>query len=53
MIFDYLFNTLQATVYFNDKLLRGNQCTKTDTEAFHSPNMSPLVEMEIHIHDIL
>uniref|UniRef100_A0A913HGA6 asparaginase n=1 Tax=Strongyloides stercoralis TaxID=6248 RepID=A0A913HGA6_STRER len=42
----------EVTVYFNNKLLRGNRCTKLDNsglEAFTSPNMLPLAEMQIDI----
>ncbi len=42
----------QVTIYFNHKLLRGNRSTKLDSgafNAFHSPNLSPLAELEIDI----
>uniref|UniRef100_A0A0N4Z4L7 asparaginase n=1 Tax=Parastrongyloides trichosuri TaxID=131310 RepID=A0A0N4Z4L7_PARTI len=42
----------EVTVYFNNKLLRGNRCTKLDNsglEAFTSPNMLPLAEMQIDV----
>ena len=41
------------TIYFNNKLLRGNRATKVDAgafDAFHTPNLSPLAELEIDIH---
>ena len=39
-------------VYFHNKLLRGNRCVKADSgafDAFHSPNLPPLAELEIKI----
>ncbi|VDK53364.1 unnamed protein product [Anisakis simplex] len=42
----------EVTVYFNNKLLRGNRSTKLDNsalEAFDSPNMAPLAEMKINV----
>ncbi|TKR66921.1 hypothetical protein L596_023146 [Steinernema carpocapsae] len=46
------FDIPEVTVYFNNKLLRGNRSTKVDNsalEAFTSPNMAPIAEMEIQI----
>ncbi|XP_074662168.1 L-asparaginase-like [Tubulanus polymorphus] len=43
----------EVTIYFNNKLMRGNRCTKVDNsslDAFNSPNMSPLVTLGIGIH---
>jgi len=43
----------EVTVYFNNKLLRGNRTTKFDSgslDAFHSHNLRPLAELEIDIH---
>uniref|UniRef100_A0A0N5AJT7 asparaginase n=1 Tax=Syphacia muris TaxID=451379 RepID=A0A0N5AJT7_9BILA len=42
----------EVTVYFNNKLMRGNRCIKVDSsglDAFDSPNMLPLAKMEINI----
>ncbi|KAK0418946.1 hypothetical protein QR680_013866 [Steinernema hermaphroditum] len=47
------FDIPEVTVYFNNKLLRGNRSTKVDNsalEAFTSPNMAPIAEMEIKIN---
>ena len=43
----------EVTVLFNNKLLRGNRCTKLDShglEAFDSPNMAPLATLDISIN---
>ena len=43
----------QVTIYFNNKLLRGNRASKVDSgsfDAFHTPNLSPLAELEIDIY---
>ncbi|CAD5122432.1 DgyrCDS10856 [Dimorphilus gyrociliatus] len=43
----------EVTICFNRKLLRGNRSTKIDSgsfEAFQSPNLPPLVNLEIDIH---
>jgi lysophospholipase len=42
----------EVSVYFNNKLMRGNRCMKIDAgsfDAFHSPNLRPLAELEIDI----
>uniref|UniRef100_A0A914PS10 L-asparaginase N-terminal domain-containing protein n=1 Tax=Panagrolaimus davidi TaxID=227884 RepID=A0A914PS10_9BILA len=47
------FDIPEVTVYFNNKLLRGNRCTKLDNSglaAFDSPNMNPLASMDISIN---
>jgi L-asparaginase/Glu-tRNA(Gln) amidotransferase subunit D len=44
---------LQVTVYFNNRLLRGNRSTKLDNsalDAFDSPNMPPLANMDIRVN---
>uniref|UniRef100_A0A9J2Q7E8 asparaginase n=1 Tax=Ascaris lumbricoides TaxID=6252 RepID=A0A9J2Q7E8_ASCLU len=44
------FDIPEVTVYFNNKLLRGNRSTKLDNnhmEAFESPNMSPIAQFGI------
>uniref|UniRef100_F1KVU4 asparaginase n=1 Tax=Ascaris suum TaxID=6253 RepID=F1KVU4_ASCSU len=46
------FDIPEVTVYFNNKLLRGNRSVKLDNsglEAFDSPNMQPIARMEITI----
>ncbi|XP_078673135.1 L-asparaginase-like isoform X1 [Branchiostoma floridae x Branchiostoma belcheri] len=48
----------EVTLYFNNKLYRGNRVTKVANQsfqAFDSPNLPPLVSMEVEIHvgDIL
>lgn len=46
------YNIPEVTVYFNNKLMRGNRCTKLDScglEAFDSPNMNPLATMAITV----
>lgn len=46
------FDIPEVTVFFNNKLLRGNRSTKLDNsalEAFDSPNMAPIAQMEITI----
>ncbi|ELU00495.1 hypothetical protein CAPTEDRAFT_167074 [Capitella teleta] len=43
----------EVTIYFNNVLMRGNRCTKANAEsfdAFKSPNMEPLVTMDININ---
>uniref|UniRef100_A0A0M3IMT7 asparaginase n=1 Tax=Ascaris lumbricoides TaxID=6252 RepID=A0A0M3IMT7_ASCLU len=48
------FDIPEVTVFFNNKLLRGNRSTKLDNsalEAFDSPNMAPIAQMEITIKD--
>ena len=50
------FDIPEVTVYFNNKLLRGNRCTKLDNSglsAFDSPNMNPLASMDISINSKL
>ncbi|VDK31356.1 unnamed protein product [Gongylonema pulchrum] len=52
LIFAGSFDIPEVTVYFNNKLLRGNRSLKLDNsglEAFDSPNMLPLAHMEISI----
>ncbi|CAH1788044.1 unnamed protein product [Owenia fusiformis] len=47
------YNIPEVTLYFNNKLLRGNRATKVDSgsfDAFDSPNLRPLVQMQIGIH---
>jgi lysophospholipase len=42
----------EVCVYFNNKLLRGNRTIKVDNsglDAFTSPNMPPLAQMDITI----
>ncbi|ORX92528.1 asparaginase-domain-containing protein [Basidiobolus meristosporus CBS 931.73] len=42
----------EVSLYFNNKLFRGNRCSKVDAvnfDAFDSPNMKPLVEIGINI----
>ncbi|VDD96132.1 unnamed protein product [Enterobius vermicularis] len=42
----------EVTVYFNNKLMRGNRCIKIDNsglDAFDSPNLLPLASLEINI----
>ncbi|KAJ2366305.1 hypothetical protein H4S01_002781 [Coemansia sp. RSA 2610] len=42
----------EVTLYFNNKLFRGNRCIKIDAmdfEAFSSPNLSPLVRVGVDI----
>ncbi|KAK9679118.1 hypothetical protein K7432_016407 [Basidiobolus ranarum] len=42
----------EVCIYFNNKLFRGNRCSKVDAvnfDAFDSPNMKPLVEIGINI----
>ena len=39
-------------IYFNNRLFRGNRCSKLDSgafDAFWSPNMDPLAKLEINI----
>uniref|UniRef100_A0A915CJA0 asparaginase n=4 Tax=Ascarididae TaxID=6250 RepID=A0A915CJA0_PARUN len=46
------FDIPEVTVFFNNKLLRGNRSTKLDNsalDAFDSPNMAPIAQMEITI----
>lgn len=43
----------EVGLYFNHKLFRGNRAIKMDSssfDAFDSPNMKPLVSVEIKIH---
>ncbi|XP_035684009.1 L-asparaginase-like isoform X3 [Branchiostoma floridae] len=43
----------EVTLYFNNKLYRGNRVTKVANQsfqAFDSPNLPPLVTMEVEIH---
>ena len=43
---------LQVTLYFNNKLYRGNRTTKTNSaafDAFSSPNMTPLATVGVNI----
>ena len=45
----------KVTVYFNNKLMRGNRCVKMDNSglnAFQSPNMDTLADMQIDIKGI-
>ncbi|KAJ2131929.1 hypothetical protein GGF48_001262 [Coemansia sp. RSA 921] len=42
----------EVTLYFNNKLFRGNRCVKTDAmdfDAFTSPNFAPLVRVGVDI----
>lgn len=42
----------EVTIYFNNKLLRGNRTSKVDNsalDAFATPNLRPLAHMEISI----
>jgi lysophospholipase len=42
----------EVLLFFNNKLFRGNRCTKDDAtglDAFKSPNFAPLVRMGINI----
>lgn len=42
----------EVSLYFNNKLFRGNRCIKidaTDFEAFSSPNLAPLVKVGVDI----
>jgi lysophospholipase len=46
----------EVTLYFNNKLLRGNRALKKDAvdlDAFDSPNMKPLVKVGINIGSLL
>jgi len=46
----------QVAILFDNKLLRGNRCTKKDSEgfdAFGTPNMMPLAELETSIQSRL
>ncbi|VDM95139.1 unnamed protein product [Thelazia callipaeda] len=46
------FDIPEVTVYFNNKLFRGNRTIKMDNsalEAFESPNMRPIAQMDIDI----
>lgn len=46
------FDIPEVTVYFNNKLYRGNRTVKVDNsalEAFDSPNMLPIAQMDINI----
>ena len=43
---------MQVMLFFNEKVYRGNRSVKSDTDsftAFTSPNMGPLVKLEINI----
>lgn len=43
----------EVCLYFNHKLFRGNRSTKVDNssfDAFESPNMKPLADIEIQIY---
>ena len=45
----------QVCVYFNNRLYRGNRCSKLDSgsfDAFWSPNLEPLAKLEINIKGI-
>ncbi|KAL7077133.1 hypothetical protein ACQ4LE_004059 [Meloidogyne hapla] len=47
------FDIPEVCVLFNNRLFRGNRCTKIDNrglEAFDSPNMPPLATMDISIN---
>nr|CAD2142000.1 unnamed protein product [Meloidogyne enterolobii] len=47
------FDIPEVCVLFNNRLFRGNRCTKIDNrglEAFDSPNMAPLATMDISIN---
>ena len=42
----------QVMIYFNNRLYRGNRCSKLDSGAFNafwSPNMDPIAKLEINI----
>ena len=44
--------SIQVTIFFHNRLLRGNRSTKADTAEFHafwSLNMHPLAELGINI----
>lgn len=46
------FDIPEVTVYFNNKLMRGNRCLKLDNsglDAFDSPNMLPVARLEINV----
>jgi lysophospholipase len=50
--FEGNYNIPEVAVYFRQQLLRGNRTVKLsagDMDAFHSPNMSPLVKIGIDI----
>ena len=43
----------KVTLFFNNKLMRGNRTIKKDCgafDAFSSPNLPPLAQLEIDIH---
>lgn len=45
------FNIPEVTVFFHNKLIRGNRCSKVNTvemEAFSSPNFPPLGVMGVN-----
>ncbi|KAL8568265.1 hypothetical protein ACOMHN_040838 [Nucella lapillus] len=47
------YNIPEVMLCFNEKVFRGNRCIKSDSSsftAFTSPNMPPLVTLEIDIH---
>uniref|UniRef100_A0A914QYR6 L-asparaginase N-terminal domain-containing protein n=1 Tax=Panagrolaimus davidi TaxID=227884 RepID=A0A914QYR6_9BILA len=47
------FDVPEVSVYYNNKLLHGNRCTKLNNNrlaAFDSPNMNPLASMDISIN---
>ena len=47
-----IFVPVQVTLYFDNKLLRGNRSTKINSasfDAFKSPNLSPLANVGIDI----
>ena len=48
-------NLYQVTLYFNNKLLRGNRSTKLHSvrfDAFDSPNITPLATVGVHVTGI-
>eukprot|EP00116_Pleurobrachia_bachei_P006204 sb/3466466/ len=52
LIFASHYTIPEVSIYFNNKLFRGNRSTKRkseDIDAFDSPNMSPLAIMGTHI----
>ena len=46
---------LQVMIFFNNRLFRGNRCSKLDSgafDAFWSPNMEPLAKLDSNIKGI-
>ncbi len=49
---EYGYNINEVTLFFNNRLFRGNRTTKAHADgfdAFASPNLPPLLEAGIHI----